>query len=126
MIQHDPAFEWLFEVDVTIRPVQALAGRELGDGARTAGHGVSSCTKGVQFHHGYGEFTARDVVHNHALWCDENYPGRKDPPYRGYRNGMCAVERIEVVNDHEIVMHCKVRVPRCAVLLLERLEHAHV
>ena len=41
--------------------------------------------QGVQFHHGYGEFTAKDVVHNHALWCDDNYPGRKDPPLSGYR-----------------------------------------
>ena len=64
--------------------------------------------KGVQFHHGYGEFTAKDVVHNHALWCDDKYPGRKDPPSSGYRNGICMVQRIEVVNDHEIVMHCKV------------------
>ena len=77
--------------------------------------------KGVQFHHGYGEFTAKDVVHTHALWCDENYPGRKDPPSSGYRTGICAVERIEVVNDHEIVMHCKVAVPGYAVLLLQRL-----
>ena len=62
----------------------------------------------MQFHHGYGEFTAKDVVHNHALWCDEKYPGRKDPPFVGYQNGICQVERVEVVNDHEIVMHCKV------------------
>ena len=34
--------------------------------AKDGGHGASSY-KGVQFHHGYGEFTA-DVVHNHALW----------------------------------------------------------
>jgi ABC-type transport system substrate-binding protein len=64
--------------------------------------------KGVQFHHGYGEFTARDVVHNHAVWCDNNYPGRKDPTTTAYKQGMCAVQRVEVVNDHEIVMHCKV------------------
>ena len=62
--------------------------------------------QGVQFHHGYGEFTAKDVVHNHALWCDPNYAGRKDPPTSGYRSGICAVERIAVVNDYEIVMHC--------------------
>jgi peptide/nickel transport system substrate-binding protein len=64
--------------------------------------------KGVQFHHGYGEFTAKDVVHNHAVWCDDKYPGRKDPTTTAYKQGMCAVERVEVVNDHEIVMHCKV------------------
>src|SRR5215216_4129947 len=49
----------------------------------------------------------KDVVHTHALWCNETYPGRKDPPSSGYRAGICAVERIEVVNDHDIVMHCK-------------------
>ena len=64
--------------------------------------------QGVQFHHGWGEFTAQDVVHNHALWCDDKYPGRKDPPSSGYKNGICMVERIEVVNPYEIVMHCKV------------------
>jgi ABC-type transport system substrate-binding protein len=62
----------------------------------------------VQFHHGYGEFTARDVVHNHAVWCDPNYPGRKDPTTTAYKQGMCAVQRVEVINDHEVVMHCKV------------------
>src|SRR5947209_1019781 len=63
--------------------------------------------KGVPFQHGYGEFTAKDVVHNHALWCDDHYPGRQDPPFSGYRNGMCMVHRMEVLNDHELVMHCK-------------------
>ena len=38
----------------------------------------------------------------------DNYPGRKDPPSSGYRNGICMVQRVEVVNPYEIVMHCKV------------------
>jgi ABC-type transport system substrate-binding protein len=42
------------------------------------------------------------------VWCDPNYPGRKDPTIVGYKNGMCAVQRVEVINDHEVVMHCKV------------------
>jgi ABC-type transport system substrate-binding protein len=106
-IQHDPAFEWLFEVDVS-------SGRYnpwLAKSAEMARDGRSwriTLQKGVKFHHGYGEFTARDVVHNHALWCDPNYPGRKDATVVGYKNGMCAVQRVEVVNDHEVVMHCKV------------------
>jgi peptide/nickel transport system substrate-binding protein len=106
-IQHDPAFEWLFEVDAdTGQYVPWLA-----ESWATAKDGRSwriKLQKGVQFHHGYGEFTAKDVVHNHALWCDDNYPGRKDIPSSLYRTGICAVERIEVVNDYEIVMHCKV------------------
>src|SRR5438552_213671 len=107
MIQHDPAFEWLFEVD----PESGKYNPWLAESSELAKDGRSwriKLRKGVQFHHGYGEFTAKDVVHNHALWCDEKYPGRKDPPYVGYQNGICQVEKVEVVNDHEIVMHCKV------------------
>jgi ABC-type transport system substrate-binding protein len=106
-IQHDPAFEWLFEVDVSsggYNPWLAKSFEMAKDGRSWR----IKLQKGVQFHHGYGEFTAKDVVHNHAVWCDPNYPGRKDPTVVGYKNGMCAVQRIEVVNDHEVVMHCKV------------------
>ena len=106
-IQHDPAFEWLFEVDVTSGGYNPW----LAKSAEVAKDGRSwriRLQKGVQFHHGYGEFTARDVVHNHAVWCDPNYPGRKDATIVGYKQGMCAVQRVEVVSDHEIVMHCKV------------------
>ena len=106
-IQHDPAFEWLVEID----PETGKYKPWLADEWQPAPDGRSwhvKLHKGVQFHHGYGEFTAKDVVHNHALWCDQNYAGRKDPPTSGYRSGICAVERIEVVNDYEIVMHCKV------------------
>jgi ABC-type transport system substrate-binding protein len=106
-IQHDPAFEWLFEVDVSsggYNPWLAKSWEMAKDGRSWR----IRLQKGVPFHHGYGEFTARDVVHNHALWCDPNYPGRKDPTIVGYKNGMCAIQRVEVVNDHEIVMHCKV------------------
>jgi ABC-type transport system substrate-binding protein len=106
-IQHDPAFEWLFEVDVSsggYNPWLAESWEMAKDGRSWR----IKLQKGVQFHHGYGEFTAKDVVHNHAVWCDPNYPGRKDLTTTGYKEGMCAVNRIEVINDHEIVMHCKV------------------
>jgi peptide/nickel transport system substrate-binding protein len=107
MIQHDPAFEWLFEVD----PTSGKYNPWLAESAELAKDGRSwhlKLRKGVQFHHGYGEFTAKDVVHNHAIWCDEKYPGRKDTPYASSQAGICQVERMEVINDHEIVMHCKV------------------
>jgi len=106
-IQHDPAFEWLIEID----PETSKYVPWLADSWESASDGRSwkvKLHKGVQFHHGYGEFTAKDVVHTHALWCDPNYPGRKDTPVAGYKNGICAVNRIEVVNEYEIVMHCKV------------------
>jgi peptide/nickel transport system substrate-binding protein len=106
-IQHDPILEWLVEVDAeTAQYKPWLADSwELGPDGRSW---RVKLHKGVQFHHGYGEFTARDVVHTHALWCDANYPGRKDPTVAGYKAGICQVERIEAVNDHEVIMHCKV------------------
>jgi peptide/nickel transport system substrate-binding protein len=106
-IQHDPAFEWLFEVDVSSGGYNPW----LAKSAEMAKDGRSwrlKLQKGVPFHHGFGEFTAKDVVHNHGVWCDPNYPGRKDLTVVGYKNGMCAVNRIEVINDHELVMHCRV------------------
>jgi len=105
-IQHDPMLEWLFEIDAEtgkFSPWLAKSWELAPDGKSWR----IQLQEGVQFHHGYGEFTAKDVVHNHALWCDDKYPGRKDPPTTGYRNGICTVERVEAVNDHEIVMHCK-------------------
>ncbi len=106
-IVHDPVFEWLIEVDAEtgqFKPWLATSWEMAQDGRSWR----VKLQEGVPFHHGYGAFTAKDVVHTHALWCDENYPGRKDPPSSGYRSGICAVERIEVVNDYEIVMRCKI------------------
>src|SRR6266705_910711 len=106
-IQHDPMLEWLVEVDAETGQYKPW----LADSWTVGPDGRSwrvKLHKGVQFHHGYGEFTAQDVVHTHALWCDPNYPGRKDLPGSGYRAGICQVQKIEVVNAHEITMHCKV------------------
>jgi ABC-type transport system substrate-binding protein len=83
-IQHDPAFEWLFEVspEGAYKPWLATSHTMAKDGRSWR----ITLQKGVQFHHGYGEFTVHDVIHNHALWCDDKYPGRKDPPSIPYRN----------------------------------------
>lgn len=83
--QHDPTFEWLFEVDVE------SGGRKpwLAARAEMAQDGRSwwiALQPGAPFHRGYGEFTARDVVHSHALWCDPHYPGRKDPTTTAYED----------------------------------------
>lgn len=105
-IQHDPMLEWLFE----ITPETGQFGPWLAKSWKRAADGKSwriQLQEGVQYHHGYGEFTAKDVIHNHALWCNDNYPGRKDPPTTGYRNGICTVERVEEITPHEIVFHCK-------------------
>src|SRR5256885_4650553 len=91
--------EWLVEVDAETGQYKPW----LADSWALGPNGRSwrvKLHKGVQFHHGYGEFTAQDVVHTHALWCDPTYPGRKDPPVSGYRAGICQVQKIEVVSAH--------------------------
>src|SRR5678810_716872 len=81
-IQHDPMLEWLVEVDAETGQYKPW----LAESWKLGPNGRSWRVKlrpGVKFHHGFGEFTTRDVVHTHALWCDPNYPGRKDPPIAG-------------------------------------------
>jgi peptide/nickel transport system substrate-binding protein len=105
-IQHDPVMEWLIEID----PDTGNYVPWLATSWEMAPDGLSwrvKLAEGVPFHHGYGEFTAKDVVHSHALWCEENYPGRTDKPSVAYRKGICMVNRVEVVNDHEVIMRCK-------------------
>ena len=105
-IQHDPILEWLIEIDPDTGqyvPWLAKSWEMTPDGRLWR----VKLQEGVPYHQDYGEFTAKDVVHNHALWCQENYPGRADPPSSAYRTGICTVERVEVVNDHEVLMHCK-------------------
>ena len=105
-IQHDPILEWLIEIDPDTGqyvPWLAKSWEMTPDGRLWR----VKLQEGVPYHQDYGEFTAKDVVHNHALWCEENYPGRADPPSSAYRTGICTVERVEVINDHEVLMHCK-------------------
>ena len=105
-IQHDPILEWLIEIDPDTGqyvPWLAKSWEMTPDGRLWR----VKLQEGVQYHQDYGEFTARDVVHNHALWCQEDYPGRADPPSSAYRTGICTVEHVEVVGDHEVLMHCK-------------------
>ena len=101
-IQRDPILEWLFEIDPEtgqVSPWLAKSWALAPDG--------KSCRLRLQenapCHNGYGEFTAKDVIHNHARWRENNDPGRKDPTTPSYRNDTCAVERIVAVNDHKSV-----------------------
>lgn len=56
--------------------------------------------RGVPFHYGFGEFTARDVVHTHSLITRED-------SLAGYVGFWRGAEKLEVVNDYQIVFHMK-------------------
>jgi len=67
--QHDPMLEWLVEVDPETgqdNPWLATSWQMASDGRSW----TLNLRQGVQYHHGYGEFTAQDVVHNHGLCSD--------------------------------------------------------
>ena len=56
--------------------------------------------KGVPFHFGYGEFTARDVVHSHALMLREEAIATFVGMWRN-------VEEVKVINDYQVVFRMK-------------------
>jgi ABC-type transport system substrate-binding protein len=56
--------------------------------------------KGVQFHFGYGPFTAKDVVHSHSMMMRPEATATLAGFWR-------QVEEIKVVNDHEVVFRFK-------------------
>jgi peptide/nickel transport system substrate-binding protein len=56
--------------------------------------------KGVQFHNGFGEFTAKDVVHSHSLMLREDATATFVGIWRN-------VEEVKVVNDYEVVFRMK-------------------
>jgi ABC-type transport system substrate-binding protein len=56
--------------------------------------------KGVPFHFGYGEFTAKDVVHSHAFMLKEEATATLAPFWR-------LVDEIKVVDDHQVVFRMK-------------------
>jgi peptide/nickel transport system substrate-binding protein len=57
--------------------------------------------KGVQFHKGHGEFTAKDVAWS---WQDITVQDSQASNSLYFRN---VVEKVEVVNDYELVFHLK-------------------
>lgn len=114
VIKHDPMMEWLFEIS----PVTNTMGPWLATEYELAEDSFSwnlKLAEGAKWRNknngDFGEFTAADVVHSHAIWCDPDYPGREDNPSSGYKVGMCQVEEVQVVNDHEVNMLCNVPCP---------------
>ena len=113
-IQHDPIMEWLFEIQAETGEF----GPWLAQSFEIAADSMSwnlKLAEGAEWHNklgqDFGQFTAADVVHSHNIWCNDEYPGQADVANSGYRIGMCQVENVSVVNDHEVVMECHVPCP---------------
>jgi ABC-type transport system substrate-binding protein len=98
-LQYDPFLETLLDVDPkTGEYTPRLA--EKWQASPDLKEWTFYLRKGVQFHYGFGEFTAKDVVHSHALMLRPDATATLVGVWRD-------VEEIKVVNDHQVVFRLK-------------------
>jgi ABC-type transport system substrate-binding protein len=98
-LQYDPFLETLLEVDPkTGEYTPRLA--EKWQHTPDFKEWTFFLRKGVQFHYGYGQFTAKDVVHSHSFMMRPETTATLAPFWRG-------VEEVKAVNDHQVVFRMK-------------------
>jgi ABC-type transport system substrate-binding protein len=98
-LQYDPFLETLLEVDPkTGEYTPRLA--EKWQASPDFKEWTFFLRKGVQFHYGFGQFTARDVVHSHSFMMRPETTATLAPFWR-------SVEEVKVVNDHQVVFRMK-------------------
>ena len=98
-LQYDPFIETLLDVDPkTGEYIPRLA--EKWEVSPDLKEWTFYLRKGVQFHYGFGEFTAKDVVHSHSLIVRPDSTAGSAPLWRD-------AEEVKVVNDHQIVFRMK-------------------
>jgi ABC-type transport system substrate-binding protein len=95
-LQYDPFLETLLDVDPkTGEYIPGLA--EKWQASADLKEWTFFLRKGVQFHYGFGEFTAKDVVHSHSLMLRSDATATMVGIWK-------AVEEVKVVNDHQVVL----------------------
>src|ERR1041384_4202278 len=98
-LQNDPYLETLLDLDAkTGAFIPRLAEKWEANPEMT--EWTLYLRKGVPFHFGYGEFTARDVVHSHALMLREEAVATFVGLWR-------SVEEVKVINDYQVVFRMK-------------------
>jgi ABC-type transport system substrate-binding protein len=98
-LQYDPFLETLLDVDPkTGEYAPRLA--ETWQASPDYKEWTFVLRKGVQFHFGYGEFTAKDVVHSHSFMLREEATATLGPIWR-------SVEEIKVIDDYQVVFRMK-------------------
>src|SRR6266478_2656035 len=98
-LQYDPFLETLLEVDPKTGEYTARLA-EKWQHSPDFKEWTFFLRKGVQFHYGYGQFTAKDVVHSHSFMMRPETTATLAPFWRG-------VEEVKAVNDHQVVFRMK-------------------
>ena len=98
-LQYDPFIETLLDVDPkTGEYIPRLA--EKWEVSPDLKEWTFYLRKGVQFHYGFGEFTAKDVVHSYSLMVRQDSTSGSAPLWR-------EAEEVKVVNDYQVVFRLK-------------------
>jgi ABC-type transport system substrate-binding protein len=98
-LQFDPFLETLLDVDPkTGEFTPRLA--EKWQASPDSKEWTFFLRKGVQFHNGFGEFTAKDVVHSHSFMLRQDATAGFAPIWR-------QVEEIKILDDHQVVFRLK-------------------
>jgi ABC-type transport system substrate-binding protein len=98
-LQFDPFLETLLDVDPkTGEFVPRLA--EKWQASPDLKEWTFFLRKGVQFHNGFGEFTAKDVAHSHSLMLRQDTTATLAGIWR-------QVEEAKVIDDHQVVFRMK-------------------
>jgi ABC-type transport system substrate-binding protein len=98
-LQYDPFLETLLDVDPkTGEFTPRLA--EKWQASPDSKEWTFWLRKGVQFHNGFGEFTAKDVVHSHSFMLRPDTTSGFAPLWH-------QVEEIKVIDDHQVVFRLK-------------------
>ncbi|MGE3541299.1 MAG: ABC transporter substrate-binding protein [Candidatus Tectimicrobiota bacterium] len=98
-LQYDPCLETLLDVEPQSGAYTARLA-ERWQASPDLQEWTFFLRRGVQFHYGFGEFTARDVVHSHALMLRPEATATMVGIWR-------EVEELKVVNDYQIVFRLK-------------------
>src|SRR5262245_47351376 len=98
-LQYDPFLETLLDLDPeTGAYIPRLA--EKWEATPDMKEWTFYLRKGVQFHFGYGEFTARDVVHAHSLMVGSDAIATLTPCWG-------SGEEVKVINNYQVVFRMK-------------------
>src|SRR5438128_2723915 len=98
-LQYDPFLETLLDVDPKTGEYTARLA-EKWQHTPDFKEWTFFLRKGVQFHYGFGQFTARDVVHSHSFMLRPETTATLVQTWR-------AVEEVKIVNDHQVVFRMK-------------------
>jgi ABC-type transport system substrate-binding protein len=98
-LQYDPFLETLLDVDPKTGEYTARLA-EKWQASPDYKEWTFTLHKGVPFHYGYGQFTAKDVVHSHSLMMRQEATATLVQTWR-------SVEEVKVVNDHQVVFRMK-------------------